>query len=277
VDVTDGASNLGMAQQILNAAASSPQGEARLALVAALIDLPGWFDPTRPEPAAGDYATRAQQQILWESRTDFAFAFRYRTELEKRAGGNPSWNVGVDYSALLAASADRDEVVALYQQAGLDLNADLAALASGARIKPDPAAAAYLSRNLSFNGQLRIPVLSMHTTGDGLVVPPNERAYSSVVAAAGNQDMLRQVFVHRAGHCAFSPAETIAALQQLLHRVESGRWDDAALQPGPLNAAARAQGPGLNSFFGFGLPPSFEDFTPSVFLRPFSSRDTIPA
>ncbi|HEX2680304.1 MAG TPA: prolyl oligopeptidase family serine peptidase, partial [Candidatus Dormibacteraeota bacterium] len=249
--VTDGAANMNLALSTLNAAAATSQGQARLALVAALIDLPGWFDPTRPEPAPSDYVMRAQQQILWESRTDFAFAFRYRTELEQRAGGNPSWNVGVDYSSLLAASADRDEVVALYQQAGLDLNADLAALANGARIKPDRAAASYLERYVSFNGQLTIPVLSMHTTGDGLVVPPNEGAYAGVVATAGKQDLLRQVFVHRAGHCAFSPAETITALQQLLRRLDTGRWDDAALKPDAMNASALAQGPSLNSFFGF--------------------------
>ena len=275
--VADGAGNLALAQQILNSAAATPQGQARLALVAALIDLPGWFDPTRPEPAASDYPTRAQQQILWESRTDFAFAFRYRTELEKRAGGNPSWNVGVDYSAQLAASSDRDEVVALYRQAGLDLNSDLGALAAGARIIPDLPAASYLARNVTFNGNLTIPVLSMHTIGDGLVIPPNEQAYASVVAAAGKQDMLRQLFVHRAGHCAFSPAETIAALQQLLRRLDTGRWDDAALQPDALNAAALAQGPSLNSFFGFSLPPSFDAYAPGPYPRPFVSGGTIPA
>ena len=53
----------------------------------------------------------------------------------------------------------------------------------------------------------------MHTTGDGLVVPENEQAYRSVVDRDGNGNLLRQIFVARAGHCAFTPAETITAIQ----------------------------------------------------------------
>src|SRR2546429_9534218 len=106
----------------------SPQGRAKLALAAALADGPGWFVPTSPEPAATDYASQEFNQFLWASTTDFPFFFAFRAELESRARGNPSWNVGVNYRSLLAGSIDRNEVVALYQQAGLDLDADLEAL-----------------------------------------------------------------------------------------------------------------------------------------------------
>lgn len=277
VHVTDGVANNQLAQQLFTAAVATPQGQARLALVAALIDLPGWFDPTRPEPAATDYAAQAQAQAVWESRIDFAFAFQYRTDVEARAGGNPSWNAGVDYARLLAVSPDREEVNALYAQAGLDLNADLRTLNAGANIKADPAAAAYLSRYISFDGQLKVPVLSMHTTGDGLVIPPNESAYAQVVDGAGSQDMLRQVFVHRAGHCAFTPAETITAVNVLLKRLDTGRWDDTALQPDELNSAAASLGPGANQVFGFALDPSFISFKPAPYPRPFADGATIPA
>ena len=100
----------------------------------------------------------------------------------------------------------------------------------------------YLDQNISLDGRLSIPVLTMHTTGDGLVIPPHESAYAAVVGAAGDSSMLRQTFVHRAGHCAFTDAETIAAAQVLLKRLDTGRWDDAALTPAALNAAAQAQG-----------------------------------
>ena len=209
VHVKDGAANLQLAESILNTANSTAQGRARLALVGGLIDLPGWFDPTKLEPASTNYVAQAQAQVTWESRVDFPFAFQHRTELEARAGGNPSWNIGVDYAQMLAASPDRDEVTGLYKQAGLDLGADLRALNAGATIKADPAAAAYLQRYVTFDGQLSVPVLSVHTTGDGLVIAPNESAYAQVVTAAGKQDLLRQLFVHRAGHCAFTPAEIV--------------------------------------------------------------------
>ena len=276
VRITDGGANLELAQQIFNMAASTPQGRARLALVGSLIDLPGWFDPTQPEPSATDFAGRANAQATWEARADFPFAFQYRTELEARAGGNPSWNTGVDYTQQMLASPGRDEVAALYRQAGLDLNADLNALNGGARIKSDPGASAYLDRFISFDGSLSVPMLSVHTTGDGLVIPPNESAYAQVVDAAGNQDMLRQVFVHRAGHCAFTAAETIAAFQVLVKRLDTGKWDDAALQPHALNAAAIKVGRTASVIFGLRFEPSYEAYQPASYPRPFAKGSAIP-
>jgi hypothetical protein len=82
--------------------------------------------------------------------------------------------------------------------------------------------------------------------------------------------MLRQVFVHRAGHCTFTPAETIAAVQVMLKRLDTGRWDDAALKPGALNARASAQDDSLNAFFGAATPPAFIAFKPAPFPRPFA-------
>jgi hypothetical protein len=213
----------------------------------------------------------------WESIVDFNFAFRYRADLEQRAGGNPSWNSGVDYGALLAASPDRSEVEALYAQAGLDLRQDVRELDAGATIKADAAAAAYLDRNITFDGNLAVPVLSMHTTDDGLVVAPNENAYAQVVGAARKQHLLRQLFVHRAGHCAFTTAEVIAALNVLLKRIDTGQWDDAALEPTALNAAAAAQGVSASRVFGFSFDPSFVRYSPSPYPRPFARGSAIPA
>ena len=274
--ISDATVNRELARQLFNAAAATPQGRARLALVAAIVQLPGWFDTRRPEPDAADYAAQAAAQLQWESRVDFNFAFAYRKELEQRAGGNPSWNTGVDYGALLNASVDRAEVVALYRQAGLDLQADLRRLNSGARIKPDLRAAAYLDRFITFDGNLRVPTLSVHTTGDGLVITPNESAYASVVAAAGHGGMLRQAFVHRAGHCTFTPGEIVAALQALLNRLDTGVWDDAGLRPTALNARSQAQGVAANEFFGVAFAPSFVDFSPPPYPRPYTKGSPIP-
>jgi len=274
--ITDPAANLQMALDIINQAAATPAGRARIGLVAALIDLPGWFDPRVPEPAPNDFVAREAAQAQWESRVDFTFAFRYRADLEQRAGGNPSWNTSVDYGHQLSSSPDRDEVTALYGAAGLDLQSDLRALNSGVRIAADPAAAAFVDRNISFDGQLNIPVLTLHTTGDGLVIPPNEQAYASAVNAAGVSGLLRQTFIHRAGHCAFTEAETVAAVQVLLKRLDTGRWDDAALQPAALNAAALAQGDLENVFFGSAAPPAFVDFSPAPYPRPFAKGTSVP-
>ncbi len=275
--ISDPIANLQLSLDIFNQAAATPAGRARIALVAALIDLPGWFDPRAPEPAPSDFVALEAAQAQWESRVDFTFAFRYRADLEQRAGGNPSWNTGVDYGHQLSISPDRDEVTALYGAAGLDLQSDLRALNSGVRIAADRAAAAFVDRNISFDGQLTIPVLTLHTTGDGLVIPPNEQAYVSVVNAAGQSTLLRQAFVHRAGHCAFTEAETVAAVQVLLKRLDTGRWDDAALKPAALNASALSQGDLENVFFGAATPPAFVDFSPAPYPRPFAKGAPIPS
>jgi pimeloyl-ACP methyl ester carboxylesterase len=268
VNITDPVANAQQATDIFNQAEGTPAGQARIALIAALGDLPGWFDPAGPEPAATDYAAQEAAQARWESQVDFAFEFQYRAELEHRAGGNPSSNTGVDYAHQLAISADGTEVAALYHAAGLDLGGDLRALNSGPRIAADPGAAAYLKRNISFDGNITVPVLTMHTIGDGLVVVQNESAYAAAIKAAGKQDLLRQVFVQRAGHCAFSSAETLVLIQQMTQRLDTGRWDDAALQPAALNAAARAMGDTYNEVGGFFIsPPAFTTFAPGPYPR----------
>jgi hypothetical protein len=213
-------------------------------------------------------------QFLWDEQVDFPFAFALRAELEARAGGNVSWNTGVDYRKQFEKSVNRDEVWALYQTAGLSLEGDLDALNDAARIKADPSAVDYLKQNIIFNGQIDIPVLTMHTTGDGLVVVENESAYEGVVDRVDdNRRLLRQTFVDRAGHCAFTPAETIAAVETLLGRLETGHWP--SIDPNLLNVEAALVGPAFNIFSVNGtivpVSPAFIDFTPAPYLRPFDA------
>jgi pimeloyl-ACP methyl ester carboxylesterase len=261
--ITNPGLNFFRAGQVIANAQTTAQGRARLALAAAVSDAPGWFDPASPEPAADDYAAQQQNQFLWLSQVDAPFLFFLRAELEGRAGGNPSWNTGVNYDKQLGRSVDNAEVQALYTAAGLDLNADLAVLRDAPRVSADAAAVDYLNTYISFNGNLSgKPVLTIHTTGDGLVLPEEEQAYRSAVQRGQSAPLLREAFVHRAGHCTFTPAETIAALQALEARLNTGHWTDVT-NPANLNAAAAALGP-LNI-----APPAYIDFTPAQFLRPF--------
>src|SRR5712664_4575653 len=185
-------------------------------------------------------------QFLWDQQTDFPFGFAFLAELEARAQGNVSWNTGVDYRRQLDRSIGRDQVIALYQQAGLDLDSDLKTLNDAARISADPEAVRYLERNIIFDGEIHIPVLTLHTKGDGLVVVQNESAYKNVVDEAGDGELLRRTFVDRAGHCAFTPAETIAFVLKLLDRLDTGEWHGVEAQD--LNNVAAALGPGFNIF-----------------------------
>jgi len=277
VHITDPTGNLGGALTAAAKAQKTKKGQARLALAGAMGDLPGWFTPLSKEPGRKQFVKQEANQYLWDSQVDFPFIFALRAELEFRAGGNPSWNTGVNYVKQLAKSIDRREVVALYKRAGLSLRKDLATLNQATRISPDHKAVQYLIHNIVFNGKLTIPVLSMHTVGDGLVVPENEQAYRSVVRRAGNQAMLRQIFVHRAGHCAFTPAETITAANTLLQRLGTGKWP--SIRPRVLNKSAAALGPTYNIFQSGNkvvpTPPMFLTFHPAPYLRPFDAGSKV--
>jgi hypothetical protein len=174
----------------------------------------------------------------------------------------------VDYAHQLTISPSNAEVTALYSAAGLDLAADLRVLNAGTRIAADPKAVAYLDKFISFDGKLSVPVLTMHTIGDGLVVPQEETAYSDAVRAAGKQDLLRQVYVRRAGHCTFSEAETLTAIQTMIARLEAGQWG-APLNPANLNEIARGLGESYSRLGGFLIvPPAFDNFSPGPYPRP---------
>ena len=221
VNITDPAGNIKLAEQVINSAQATPQGRARLALVAAVGDLPGWFTPGTPEPARTDFADREKNQFLWNSQVDFPFVFFLRQELEMRAGGNPSWNTGVDYREQLQKSIDRDEVKALYRQAGLNLDEDLEALQHAPRIAAAPSAVDYLKKFIIFNGRINQPVLTMHTTGDGLVLNQDEQAYASVVRAAG----MRTCCDRRS-----STGPVTAASRQRRSSPRSRRWSTGSTQ-----------------------------------------------
>jgi hypothetical protein len=49
----------------LNTAQGTPEGRARIALSQALMDVPGWEDPTMPAPDRYDYAAQEVAQYLY--------------------------------------------------------------------------------------------------------------------------------------------------------------------------------------------------------------------
>jgi pimeloyl-ACP methyl ester carboxylesterase len=274
VNITDPETNLINAEQILSNAQNTAQGQARIALVAALVDSSGWIDPFSPPPCPTCYADlEANQFVSLAQDFDFFLYFALRSELEARAGGNPSWNTGVDYEKELKISIDYDEVQALYKKADLSLDADLKTLKSAQRIAADGGAVKYLSQNVIFNGEIKIPVLAMHTIGDDVVNVQNEQAYAMVVHKAHHESLLRQAFVHRAGHCSFTSAETITIIEALLHRLDTGKWQ--GVDADALNDAA-SKLPRVYDFLFPGAPlspPAFVYYKPAPFQRPYDGSE----
>jgi pimeloyl-ACP methyl ester carboxylesterase len=246
-------------QALLDKAAETPQGRARLALAAVIGQIPGWTDPKKPEPGPADY--EAQQQTFHEA---FRMgAFFPRDDQARRAGGNASWNVNVDYGNQLELSGRKPMIEAIYRKANIDLRQDLETLSRAPRISADPKAVTYMKKNYVPSGDLKRPVLSMHTTNDGMTMVTYESAYAAATRAAGKSQFLRQAFVHRAGHCNFVAGEAVSAILALEQFIDTNKWGYATT-PEALNAKA----------FELGLDGArFVEFTPAPFLRPCTSRD----
>ncbi|EKX63770.1 alpha/beta hydrolase [Streptomyces ipomoeae] len=241
VDFASQAEAATTAQQLtaaVNAAQKTPEGRARIALAAAFLNLPAW-SPGKARPAAGDWAEQQAQQYDWFAQGILNFVEGGRYHIERALGGNNAWNKGLDYARVLSTSQHAPLVKALYRQAGLDLRSDLRSLTEGATITADPAAVATADRTSSAGQGLAVPLLNIHTTADNLVPVEQESRFATRVRASGDAALLRQAYVERQGHCAFTVAETVAALHAVEHRVDSGHWG-ATATPAALQTAAVA-------------------------------------
>jgi dienelactone hydrolase len=239
VDFASQAEATATAQQLtaaVTAAQETPRGRARIALASAYLNLPAWA-PGKERPAADDWAGQQAQQYDWFARGILAFVEGGRYHIEKALGGNNSWNKGVDYARVLSASQHAPLVKAMYKEAGLDLRADLTNLTRNATITASPSAVATAERTSSAGQGLAVPLLDIHTTADDLVPAEQETRFAARVRASGDAPRLRQAYVDRTGHCAFTVAETVAALHALEHRVNTGHWG-AAATAGALQTAA---------------------------------------
>jgi hypothetical protein len=253
-------------QAIGQQAQTTPQGRARLALAMAFLNTTDW-DPTAPAPPDPSDAD-AVEAGQYGAEFGFAgfpiipFTVTGRQQIEAAQGGNASWTKGVDFARELSRSPYLATVQALYAKAGLDLNADLRTLTRNADITPDPRALLWAVLHSVPSGRLDVPTLDIHTIGDNLVPVTGETQYGQQVARAGAGALLRQVYVNRAIHCTFTPAELVAGVLAVQQRVESGAWGSLAT-PGALNASAASLGLGPSAFvddqpgpmIGQNLPP----------------------
>ncbi|MGW6443219.1 alpha/beta hydrolase family protein [Lentzea sp. NPDC055074] len=247
----------------LAAAQSTARGRARIALASAIGQLPGWGlaadGGTTPVPRWWDSAEVENGMYLALAGGPLPYvgqAMSSRRAIEQLAGGNPSWNTGVDYGRqfALAEPSHRLAVARLYADAGLDLVADLRQLAAAPRVAADPAAVEYLARGIVFTGDVRVPVLTVNGTGDQISTVAQQQSYETLARRKGNDRFVRQTYVQTAGHCTFTTGEQVAAIDLVLQRVRTGRWPDVS--PRALN---RQAGDGR-----------YVEHTPPRFNRPYA-------
>ena len=96
------------------------------------------------------------------------------------------------------------------------------------RFEATPDAVAYLDHWYEPHGNLKIPVVTLHTSRDQLAHIYQEGRYADIVAAAGHSDMLVQHVIERFGHCAFTLEEQLDAFNELVG------WSASLEQAGPV-------------------------------------------
>ncbi len=90
------------------------------------------------------------------------------------------------------------------------------------RIAPDMERVTAFNDGNEITGELQLPMLTLHTTGDWQVPIDQEQILRREVDAAGKGDMLVQRVIQAAPHCGFSDGEWIAGFEALVDWVEHG-------------------------------------------------------
>ncbi len=114
-------------------------------------------------------------------------------------------------------------------------------------------------------GDLRIPMLTLHTLGDLFVPFHMEQEYARRVAAKGNAHNLVQRATRDVGHCTFTPNELVQTFSDLVKWVEGGvkPAGDDVLDP------AKVASPNFGCTYTDKVTPRLWDQVPALaFLKP---------
>ncbi len=225
VNVKDANAENAALTALLAKAMATPHGRARLSLAAAFEQFATWTSRTKPKPAPTDYDGQLDQIAeAWV----FGNPPTVRAGVEKVAGGNVSWNTGIDYAALLRRSGRAPMVEALYRKAGASLADDLATLAKAPRIAADPAAVSKAEKLVGYTGKIKGPVVNVDND-DPVDAASYKLAYRDTLRKAGTEGLFRQIWVDGAGHGGQTPIDRAVAFRLLIRRLDTGAWGDTSV------------------------------------------------
>ena len=142
----------------------------------------------------------ADESTLYETVQGLLWYQVYATEdAERKLGGQPYDNT----KRLYTGSAND----ALLNQKVFRTSADPQALA---------ALQAYQT-----TGKLRVPLVTMHTTGDEIVPYWHQTKYTSKVKASGSSSCYYAIAINRYGHCNVTASEIMSGFIILLHKTQA--------------------------------------------------------
>jgi len=99
------------------------------------------------------------------------------------------------------------------------------------RYTANDSALGYLKSWYTPTGILLKPTLAVHTTYDPIIPADSVRVYADLVQRNGSGGNFVQQYVKADGHCHFSDAETIAALDELIQWKHNGVRPDGGVVP----------------------------------------------
>lgn len=238
VGASSGEGELERLSAAIETARTSPAGRARLALAASIGAVPVWSDPALEEPDRDDVLEQADQLIGGMART-IVPAFGFLTVLEGLVGGCVVDNRDVDYGHRLRWCGGCSRVQALYDEAGISLDADLERLSIAPRVSASESAKDAATRGSAVTAAVRRPVFVLKSLGDPDASVSEENAYLAAAERAGTRELVRIGYLDSPGHLNSTLAERATALTVLVERIESGSWQGLT-SPRALNARAEA-------------------------------------
>jgi alpha-beta hydrolase superfamily lysophospholipase len=215
---------------VLAATKDVSNGVPKLLLIGAIVDGPTQTERYDGSTPAGQVAATVESIV-----TALGYGTFGRYEIEQRVGGNPSGNAGADYGRRVSA-AERGLIDTVSAGA---TDRDLALLAGGERVSPDPAARAKFDQLGNPSGDLQVPTITLHTKADPLVLVQNETVFADRVKHSRKRtaDLVQLYTVapptytppapYGAGHCNFTTEERVGIVGLLDGWVRRGTY------PGP--------------------------------------------
>ena len=91
------------------------------------------------------------------------------------------------------------------------------------RLRTDDEGVRSFTEGMDVTGRLRLPLLTLHSTGDGQVPIGQAAILRARVRAAGRRDLLVQRVIEDPSHCGFTTAEQEASVADLVRWVEQDR------------------------------------------------------
>jgi hypothetical protein len=189
-------------------------------------------------PEQGFYPSSPTDGYNWLF-VNMLFVTEVRADLESphKANGRVAQNKHHMYTL-------RDDDKHYLATLGVDADSLLQQMNAQTKFKAEPKARKYIENFSDVTGDIDVPVISLHTTVDGLVILENETALLETVTKARKEHNLLQLYTQAVGHCVITPDQllvTLAAMEQWVDTGDRPPRDqfpaalgfDPTFQPGP--------------------------------------------